>query len=242
MKLNDSFKFESLQERNKVIASVLAYFAFEINARDLDYSEISKYKNAQVKRLLGDNYNISADVLMMYLTLPIDVEDISTKPNFGIRTSGELPNGTINMHLTNKILKDALFGQTELIDRIFEDEDPLTLMGKGDYLDYISTSLLKEPALLYYLFFTGRGEDFNQIFGDSKLLKSFDGPEETFNGDAIVHKMTGFKKAKESASPLLRSFVEKDLVTIQKMNNKLNSNTLTGGTMNPSDSPVKKFN
>lgn len=239
MKLNDSFKFESLQERNKVIASVLAYFAFEINARDTDYSEISKYKNAQVKRMLGDNYDVSPADLMMYLTLPIDVEDINTKPNFGIRTSGELPNGRINMHLTNKILFDALFGQTELLDRIFEEE-PLILTNQGDYLDYISTSLLKEPALLYYLFFTGRGEDFNNIFGNPALLKSFE--DGTFDGDAVVKKMTGFKKGKEYGSPLLKSFVEKDLVTIQKMNNKLNSNTLTGGTMDPSDSPVKRFN
>lgn len=236
MKLRDGYKFESLGERNLVIASVLDYFAEKVNAKDVDYTQVAKYKAEQVMRMLGNTYNISPSDLMMYLTLPVGVEDINEKPNFGIRTSGELPNGRINMHLTNRILQDSLFGNS-LQDKLFDDElgEITKVINSDDYLDYIATSLLKEPALLYYLFFTGRGEEFNRIFNDPDLLKSFE--DSSFNGDEVVHKMTGFQKRKENGSQLLKDFVKKDNMTIEIIMNK--SNTVPEVQ---SQGPVKSFN
>ncbi|MBR4830756.1 MAG: hypothetical protein IKZ96_03210 [Bacilli bacterium] len=220
MKLRD-YRFESKEDLNSVACCVLTYFCKDINAKDVDYSSISEYKVKQLNKLTGDNYDITPENLMMYLSCPVGVEDVNDISTFGIRTSGELPNGRINMHLSKMILCRALLENASLdtYEKIVDSEDVgtdrLQLPDTSDYLDCYVSSLLREPELLYYLFFTGRGEEFTRLFADSEFLKKLE--DGSFKPNEIFSRLSPYRSAIKETPQLLKDFAKEDELRIKSL-------------------------
>lgn len=217
MKLKD-YKFESKDELNSVASSVLSYFGKTINPVDIEYAPIIEYKVRQLKSLLGDEYNIDSKDLMRYLSYPIGVQNLDDSDTFGIRTNKGSGNGKINMHLSKMILFRSMEDdQSVLFDRLFDTEldDIDRLPGREEYLDCYVPSMLREPELLCYLFFTGRGEEFTKLFGDTAFLTRLE--DGSFKPYEIEDRMPRFREGKSEASPLLRSLVKEDLLRIKSL-------------------------
>lgn len=239
MRLRDDFKFYDKDAVNLVALIVMLFLSDEVGAKDIDYKKIVEYKATQFRSLVNGNYNITPETLMMYLSCPIGVENAKDINTHGIRTNGGAGNGKINMHLSKMILYRAL-QNNYFRDKIFDDEmdDIDTLPTKSDYLDVIAPSLLNEPALLYYLFFTGRGEEFTKIFGDIEKLKSFESG--MFDGDKTIKELTStVTQGKENASQLLKDFVTSDKLAISILEEKKKQNEEPQA---PAVGPVMTFN
>lgn len=249
MRLRDDFKFYDKDAVNLVALIVMLFLSDEVGAKDIDYKKIVEYKATQFRSLVNGNYNITPETLMMYLSCPIGVENANDIKTFGIRTEDAPGNGKINMHLSKMILYRAL-QNNYFLDKIFDDEmdDIDTLPTKSDYLDVIAPSLLNEPALLYYLFFTGRGEEFTKIFNKTKKddedkdnmdkLTSFESG--TFDGEETIKELTStVTQGKENASQLLKDFVTSDKLAISILEEKKKQNEEPQA---PAVGPVMTFN
>lgn len=218
MKLRE-YRFESFEELNEVARCVLSLFKNRVSPSDIDYTPIVNYKIEQLYNLLEDRYDITPERLMMYLTCPIGVESTDDITNFGIRTNSNPSNGRINMHLTKVTLQRALLlshGEEydELYDKIIDSEEDIanTLPSSEDYLNIYAPSMLEETELLYYLFMTGRGSDFTEVYGDNEFLKKLEGG--LFTGEEILDRMPEVKKGKRKSSVTLKGFVREDLIKI----------------------------
>ena len=239
MRLRDDFKFDDKHAVNLVAFMVMSFLVDDVGAKDIDYRKVIEYKATQFRSLVNGNYDITPDTLMMYLTCPIGVENANDIKTFGIRTENAPGNGKINMHLTKMILFRAL-ENNYFRDQIFDDEmdDIDTLPTSGDYLDVIAPSLLKEPELLYYLFLTGRGDKFTEIFGDIDKLTSFESG--TFDGEKTIKELaSNVTQGKNNGSELLKDFVRSDKIAISLLEEKKKQNEEPQA---PATGPVKTFN
>ena len=217
MKLKN-YRFESKEELNYVASCILSYFGKDINPSDIDYTPIIEYKIDQLDSLLGDEYNITPDDLMMYLSCPIGVQSTNDINTFGIRTNSGSGNGKINMHLSKMILFRSMMGESvDTFDKLFDDElnDIDRLPTNDDILDAYVPSMLKEPELLCYLFFTGRGEEFTRIYADTSFLKKLE--DGSFSFSEIDARTPKFREGKTESSSLLKNLVKEDLIRIKSL-------------------------
>lgn len=221
MKLRE-YKFESFEELNEVALCILSLFKNRVSPSDIDYTPIVNYKVEQLYNLLGDSCDITPERLMMYLSCPIGIEDVDDISNFGIRTNSNPSNGRVNMHLSKMMLQRALLlahGEEydELFDKIIDSEADIanTLPSSEDYLNTYAPSMLEDTDLLYYLFMTGRGKEFTEIYGDDEFLKKLEGG--LFTGEEILDRMPEVKKGKTASSRKLKELYKEDLIKLGKI-------------------------
>ena len=75
--------------------------------------------------------------------------------------------------------------------------------------------MLREHELLYYLFFTGRGEEFTKIYADTTFLKRLE--DGTFKEDDILKRIPTVRPGKSEASSLLKNLFTEDLLRIKSL-------------------------
>ena len=217
MKVRD-YKFESREELDTVANTVLLFNGTFLRPEDVDYSSLIFYKMDQLDKLLDGKYDITPRDLMMYLSCPVGVENKNDITSFGIRTTNFPGNGRLNMFLSDKMLFHSLVGfevNESYLEKIFDFEldKPAKLVNKDDLLDYYAPSMLEDSSLLYYLFLTGRGEEFTRVFDDTTFLNKIEKGE--FTEEDIKKKMPEHKSSKSKASEKLKKLVSEDICHIE---------------------------
>ena len=225
MKVRD-YKFESKEELDLVANTVLLFNGTLLRPEDVDYSSLVFYKQKQLEKLLDGKYDITPRDLMMYLSCPIGIENKNDITNFGIRTSSIPGNGRLNMFLSDKILFHSLVGfevNEEYIERVFDFEldRPTKLVNKDDLLEYYAPSMLEDSSLLYYLFLTGRGEEFTRVYNDTPFLSKLEKGE--FTEEDIKKRMPEHISDKSKASDRLKRYVDEDKYHIEYLSREKES-------------------
>lgn len=151
-----------------VIKYLLEYYETEAKPKGIDeesFKKIIDYKRAQINNLIGDRTDYAFRDVMRLLSCPLDIDSADKIDNFGIRIPskesyelGVTSNGVINSYLSYCILNSALDGE------LYIHENGTKLITKDDMLTNYSTYLLPNTDLLLYLFLTGRGDEFNNLY------------------------------------------------------------------------------
>lgn len=140
----------------------------------LDQFDIIKdYKKQQVENLMEGSETYTFRDIVMYLSCPLNVKSKEEISNFGIRMPENPGNGTLNEFLTRSIIKNAII-MDGVPDSNEVDDKPLTLIDTNDLLENMASSMLTNRALLIYLYMTGKGKEFTELFGNIEILKKIE--------------------------------------------------------------------
>lgn len=138
-----------------------------------NFNTIIQYKREQVEKLIKGKKTFEWQDVMKYVSCPLDVETSKEIDNYGLKTK-EYPNGVLNESLSRNILKYALMYRDIYLPDGLPDDMNVTLPCTQDVIDHFSPNMIKNNALLVYMFMTGRGKEFAKLFGNNKLLKDID--------------------------------------------------------------------
>ena len=148
---------------------------------------------------------------MKYLSCPLAVEDKDKILNHGLLTLSSFPrNGVLNEAVSRRVMYNAIVRTIPY----YENMAPETLPTKEEVLECYGTHLIGNSSLLIYLFMTGRGDEFQDVFGDNDFL----GKIESRQFDEITLKAETEKRKTEGKEldSNFRSLIASDLTFIKE--------------------------
>lgn len=164
-----NYTLTSKEDIDKFVDNILDYYRLQAPT-GVDVSSILDYKKDQVKKFVGEATEIAVGTLMEYLSCPLAVEDKDNMFNHGLITLTFPRNVKLDEAISNTIMYNAIVRTTPY----YEYTGPVTLPNKEDALKCYGTQLIGNSSLLVYLFMTGRGDEFKEVFGDTDFLEKIE--------------------------------------------------------------------